>query len=71
MLLMRWAVERGCPYRRGLMCEIAAKGGHLETLKWAGESGLPWDYDPCARAAEGGHLEVLQWVVKRGSSVWL
>jgi hypothetical protein len=40
---------------------VAAKGGHLEVLKWARENGCPWDEDDVRVAAEGGHLETLKW----------
>jgi len=53
-------------------CAYAARGGHLDILKWARQqdrldaSGLrpppcPWDEETCAGAAEGGHLHILQW----------
>jgi len=38
-----------------------AKGGHLEVLKWARESGCPWYEETCVHAAAHGHLEVLKW----------
>jgi len=31
------------PVGRGRTCANAAKGGHLEVLKWARENGCPWD----------------------------
>ena len=49
-----------CPW------DEAAKGGHLEVLKWARENGCPWDVGTCACAAEGGHLEVLKWARENG-----
>jgi len=42
-------------------CAYAAKGGHLEVLKWARENDCPWDAKTCAWAARGGHLETLKW----------
>ena len=39
----------------------AAKGGHLETLKWMCGLNWPWGDETCAYAAKGGHLEVLKW----------
>ncbi len=33
----------------------AAKGGHLDVLKYARENGCPWDSFVCAMAAENGH----------------
>ncbi len=31
----------------------AARGGHLEVLKWARSQGCPWDASTCAYAARG------------------
>ncbi|CAN0425465.1 unnamed protein product, partial [Laminaria digitata] len=36
----------------------AAKGGHLEVLKWARSQKCQWNEQTCMVAAEGGHLEV-------------
>ena len=44
-----------------LTCMRAAKGGHLEILKWARENDCPWDWRTCAYAAKYGHLEILKW----------
>jgi hypothetical protein len=42
---------------------LAARGGHLEVLRWLWETDYEWD-DPwtCACAAAGGHLNVLKWL---------
>ncbi len=45
--------------RQELLCQAAARGGHLEELKVLREDGWLWDRDTCAAAALGGHLEVL------------
>ena len=47
-------------------CAYAAKGGHLEMLKWARENDCPWDAKTCMYAAEGGHLEMLKWARANG-----
>jgi hypothetical protein len=47
-------------------CWRAAKGGHLEVLRWARANGCPWDWRTCAEAAEKGHLEVLKWAIANG-----
>jgi hypothetical protein len=72
------AAERGylstlkCLRRQGrlcnnrLLCAYAARGGHLEVLKWARENGCPWDEKTCAHAARGGHLKVLKWARENG-----
>ena len=40
----------------------AAKGGHLETLKWMCGLNWPWGKHLCEWAAEGGHVSVLKWL---------
>jgi hypothetical protein len=40
----------------------AARGGHLELLKWARAHGCAWDSHTSSAAAGGGHLLVLQWL---------
>ena len=47
--------------RQELLCEAAAKGGHLEKLQALRANGWPWDKLTCWAAALGGHLAVLQW----------
>ena len=47
-------------------CENAAKGGHLEVLKWARENDCPWNEWTCENAAKGGHLEILKWARENG-----
>ena len=44
-------------------CEGAARGGHLNVLKWCRSQTppCPWDEETCAMAASWGHLEVLKW----------
>ena len=58
--------SRGRLSRKKYLCEDAARGGHLEVLKWARENGCPWDEHTCTYAAEGGHLDVLQWALENG-----
>ena len=47
-------------------CELAAKEGYLDLIKWARANGCPWDAWTCTYAAEHGHLEVLQWARTNG-----
>ena len=55
--------------RRELLCQAAARGGHLEMLQWARANGCPWNAETCYRAAKGGHLEVLHWARTAGSGI--
>ena len=48
-------------------CAEAAKGGHLEVLKWARAHCCPWDQWTRQLAEEEGHLELLQWAVEHGA----
>ena len=57
---------RGVLGSKEFLCGVAARGGHLEVLKWARANGCPWDGRTCAFAAEGGHLEVLKWARANG-----
>ena len=43
------------------LCAHAAKGGHLEVLRWARKQSCAWNEGTCTWAGEGGHLELLQW----------
>ena len=54
-----------CPWDASA-CEGAAKGGHLDILKWLRREGCPWDARACAGAASGGHLDVLKWLRSEG-----
>ena len=45
-------------------CVEAARGGHLEVLKYVMEKGYYWDINViCFNAAEQGHIEILKWLV--------
>ena len=57
--VLKWALERGCPWGAGNLCAHAALGGQLEVLRWARAHDYP-------RAAEGGHLEALKWLREHG-----
>ena len=44
-------------------CHWAARGGHLELVKWLRAKGCPWwGILTSSEAALGGHLEMLQWI---------
>ena len=43
-------------------CRWAARGGHLDLVKWLQAKGCQWDSSTSNSAAFGGHLEVLQWI---------
>mgnify|MGYP001030254524 CR=1 FL=1 len=72
--LLQWAKQNGCSFLSYECCHEAAKGGHLEVLKWLRENGHFWDERCChdaalgghLEAAKGGHLEVLKWLRENG-----
>ena len=68
--LVTWALDQGCPHWRGAnrikICWAAARGGHLETLKWLRTNAYEWKSETCSSAAHGGHLEVLKWARANG-----
>ena len=58
-----WVRAHGCPWSDPIEddsvdgCALAAKGGHLEVLRWAPEHHCTWDSMTCARRfawASGG-----------------
>jgi hypothetical protein len=63
--------KSGCPCPCPLhskTCSLAAKGGHLDCLKYAHEHGCPWGSDTCSLAAKGGHLDCLKYAHEQGCS---
>lgn len=46
--------------------QLAARGGHIDVLRWLRGRGCPWDEQTCEQAAAGGHLSLLQWARARG-----
>jgi hypothetical protein len=59
--VLKWAIERGCPWHF-LTCSEAAWGGHLDLLKWAIQNGAPHESSKVSgTAARRGHFEVVKW----------
>jgi hypothetical protein len=48
------------------ICNISASKGDLLLLKYAHESGCPWDEYTCQHAAKNGHLECLKYLHENG-----
>ena len=59
-----WALQNGCPGYRYL-CESAASGGSLESLKWLRDHQYQW-YDTWITAAWNGHLHIIKWAAEAG-----
>jgi hypothetical protein len=62
--LFVWArQELHMPARKKDIAAIAARGGHLEVLKWlrAKKGRCSWARSVCENAAEHGHLHELEW----------
>src|SRR5947207_3703945 len=57
------------------VCNIAAKNGWIDLLKWARERKYRWNILTCIYAAENGHLELLRLARMNGcqwnSTIWL
>jgi hypothetical protein len=47
-------------------CVSAAKGGHLECLRYAHENGCKWNESVCASSALGDYLECLRYAHENG-----
>lgn len=59
--------NKGYFYGR-MYCAMAAKGEHLELLKWLHENGFPMDCLTTTFAAEIGRLDILEWATQNGCS---
>ena len=56
-----------CRLEKGVVCCLAASGGHLECLRYVREQhGCPWGAATCVRAAGQGHLECLRYAHEHG-----
>lgn len=53
-----------CPDER--VCEVAAKGGHLDCMTYLRTHGHSWRHDTVTTAAAGGHLDVLRYARENG-----
>jgi hypothetical protein len=47
-------------------CAVAARGGHLEVLKWLRANGCQWNKGTVGEATRAGHDDVLQWALANG-----
>ena len=56
-----------CRVEKGVVCCLAASGGHLECLRYVREQHCcTWDAVTCAQAAWQGHLECLRYAHEHG-----
>lgn len=62
---LAWAKAGGCRWD-GTICQRAAAGGHLDTLRFARSRGCPWDERTCTQAAASGQLSILRWAHANG-----
>lgn len=60
-----FARENGCEWDTRV-CEYAARGGHLELIKWARAHDAPWDINASHAAYSNQHQEVLAWILDHG-----
>lgn len=49
-----------------LVCEAAVEAGHLKCLRYAHETGCPWNKKICELSAYIGHLDCLQYAHEKG-----
>jgi len=62
--MVKYCVANECSMNEWA-CAYAAKGGHLECLKYLHEEvKVPWDLSTAAYAAENGHLHILEYLVE-------
>ena len=48
------------------ICDLAAKSGHFELLKWARQQGYRWTSKTCTNAAFANRFDILQWARENG-----
>ena len=66
--MVKYCVANECSMNEWA-CAYAAKGGHLECLKYLHEEvKAPWDSTTAAWAAENGHLHILEYLVERNNN---
>ena len=62
---MHWGVSVKCPLltrTRSSLCEVAARHGSVEILRWAHQAGYTFDSTTCAAASHGGHEDACAWL---------
>lgn len=55
----------GCPWDEET-CRVAAKGGHLDTLKWTINNGCPWNEKKRARLQQNTVTSMFKWARTNG-----
>lgn len=63
---MKWIREQEGPTQCRYICDLAARKGHLEVLKWLYENNYPQSQHVCITAAKNGHLDVMKWAHRNG-----
>ena len=58
--------EAGCSWD-GMVCELAAGGGHLGVLQWARGQRCPWGESTLTTARAAGHEHVVEWAHAHGA----
>ena len=61
---LRWLKEVGCDLRD--VTQVLAEEGHLATLKWATQNGIPYDDFTLDAAAYAGKLSIVRYIVESG-----
>lgn len=62
----------GCPMTDGILVASAARGGHLEAIKWLRERIDPpcaWSSNAVRTAVEGDHMPTLAWLARAGCPI--
>ena len=64
--LLKKLHTRGVFFSNERIAAMAARGGHLDCLRYLHEQGCPWDKYTCSEAARGGHLDCLKYAHEQG-----
>jgi len=66
---LQWLRRNECNLDASKCCADAARGGHLNVLKWAKEDGFLLYYDVVNIAASKGHLDTVKWAIRNGNKM--
>lgn len=64
--VIQWAEGKKFHNNGKSICQNAARGGQLETLKWLRERNYPWDHKTTLEAARSRHEEIVKWSIENG-----
>jgi len=68
LAMVKYCVENGCPmdvWMHAGACNGAARGGHLDVLKYLHENDYPWSSYTCSCAHSHNHVDCLNYLIEQ------